>query len=118
MRGSIVRRGCRPAVRRGRGRRAASEEPRGHAAAEGRCGAAHPPGKRGSSTTAGVAGGLVGALVFAAFAPFQCESCGKIPMSEFPPEVRSKARFGSLALVGGALLLLVLVVGLIVYINS
>ncbi len=74
--------------------------------------------KRGSSTTAGVAGGLVGALIFAAIAPFQCESCGKIPMSELPQDVRSKARFNSLALVGGAILLLVLVFALIVYLNS
>lgn len=74
--------------------------------------------KRGSSSTAGVAGGVVGALVFAAFASFQCETCGKIPMNEFPPDVRSKARFGSLAMVIGAIVLLVLVVSLLVYLKS
>ena len=80
-----------------------------------RCGKAV---QRGSSTTAGVAGGLVGALVFAAFASFQCESCGKIPMKEFPPEVRSKARLSSLAMVAGAIVLLILLISLLVYLKS
>ena len=68
------------------------------------------PVQRGRSTTAGVAGGLVGALIFSAFGSFQCASCGKIPMNEFPAEVRNKARAGSATLIVGALLLFVLVV--------
>jgi hypothetical protein len=76
------------------------------------------PVKRGQSGAAGFAGGIAGALIYAAFGSFQCKACGKIPMKEFPPEVRSKARMGSLALVGGALLLIVLVVLLQVYLRS
>jgi len=57
-----------------------------------------------------MAGGLVGALLYSAFGSFECASCGKIPMSEFPAEVRSKARAGSVAMVLGALLLLVVVI--------
>ena len=73
-----------------------------------RCG---KPIQRGQNKVVGlVAGGLVGALLAFAFGSFQCPGCGKIPMKEFPPEVRKKARQGSLALVGGALLLFVLVI--------
>jgi hypothetical protein len=61
---------------------------------------------------------VAGALVYAAFGSFQCETCGKIPMKEFPPEVRSKARWGSIALIGGALLLIILVVLLQVFLRS
>ena len=76
------------------------------------------PVQRGRSTAAGVAGGLVGALIFSAFGSFQCASCGKIPMNEFSAEVRNKARAGSAALIVGALLLLVLVVVLQVVLRS
>lgn len=69
-----------------------------------RCGG---PVQRGSSTAARVAGGVVGMLVFAAFSSFQCPQCGPIAKSEFPPEVRREMTVGSLAMVGGAALLLV-----------
>jgi predicted RNA-binding Zn-ribbon protein involved in translation (DUF1610 family) len=74
--------------------------------------------QRGKSSMAGVAGGLVGALVYSAFASFQCESCGKIATSEFPPEIRNKATLSSLAMVAGAILLFVLVIALLVYLKS
>lgn len=74
--------------------------------------------QRGRSRTASHAVGLLGALVYAAFASFQCETCGKVPMSEFPREVQNKARLGSVALIGGALLLLALVVGVFVFLGS
>jgi hypothetical protein len=80
-----------------------------------RCG---KPVKRGGSAAVGVAGGLAGALIYAAFGSFRCQGCGKIPMNEFPPDVRSKARLGSIALVGGAVLLIVLVIALQVYWRS
>lgn len=80
-----------------------------------RCG---KPVRRGGSTAAGLAGGLVGALVYAAFGSFRCQTCGKIPMSEFPPEVRSKARLGSFALIGGAVLLIILVILLQAFLRS
>jgi hypothetical protein len=71
-----------------------------------RCG---KPVKRGENKVAGFTGGLAGALLAAAFGSFQCAGCGKIPTKEFPAEVRSKARLGSLAMVIGALLLIVFV---------
>ena len=80
-----------------------------------RCG---KPVKRGRSTAAGLAGGLAGALIFSAFGAFQCGTCGKIPMKEFPPEVQNKARMGSVALISVAVLLIVLVILLQVYLRS
>jgi hypothetical protein len=65
-----------------------------------------------------MAGGLVGALFYAAFGSFQCEGCGKIPGNEFPAEDRSKMRVGSLMLVGGAIVLFAAVVGVLIAINS
>jgi hypothetical protein len=58
-----------------------------------------------------MAGGLVGALVVAAFGSFGCKKCGKIPRREFPAEVQSRMRLGSLGLIAGAVALLVVVVG-------
>ena len=75
-----------------------------------RCGG---PVQRGSSTTAAIAGGALGSLLYAAFGSFQCKKCGSIPQREFPPEVRSQMLRGSVALVVGGL---VLVVALIVVI--
>jgi len=57
-----------------------------------RCG---KPIQRGENKIVGlVAGGLVGALLAFAFGSFQCSGCGKIPMKEFPPEVRKKSPTG------------------------
>jgi hypothetical protein len=75
-----------------------------------RCG---QPLQRGSSTTAGAVGGLVGALIYAAFGAFQCKGCGPIPRSEFPPEVRSRMTLGSLSLIGVAVALLAAVIYLL-----
>ncbi|MBT3200826.1 MAG: hypothetical protein HN350_13025 [Phycisphaerales bacterium] len=80
-----------------------------------RCG---EPVQRGHSRGAQMAGGLVGALFYAAFGSFQCEGCGKIPGNEFPAEDRSKMRVGSLMLVGGAIVLFAAVVGVLIAINS
>lgn len=53
------------------------------------------PVQRGRSTAAGVAGGLVGALIYSAVGSFECSTCGKIPMSEFSRRgaQQSKSRF-------------------------
>jgi hypothetical protein len=56
---------------------------------------------------------LVGALFYAAFGSFVCKQCGKIKRSEFPPEVRQKMMLGSLAMVGGAILILIVVLWLV-----
>jgi hypothetical protein len=80
-----------------------------------RCGG---PVQRGSSTTAGMAGGLVGSLLYAAFGSFRCQKCGPIATKEFPTEVRQKMAIGSLAMIGGAILILGLVVFLIIAVNK
>jgi DNA-directed RNA polymerase subunit RPC12/RpoP len=76
------------------------------------------PVQRGRSGVAGVAGGLVGALLYRAFGSFQCATCGKIPMNEFSAEVRNKARLGSIAMIAGALLLIVFVILLQAYLRD
>jgi hypothetical protein len=76
------------------------------------------PVLRGRSTAAGVAGGLVGALIYSAVGSFECSTCGKIPMSEFPAEVRSKARAGSVGMILGALVLLIFVIVLMALLRS
>jgi predicted RNA-binding Zn-ribbon protein involved in translation (DUF1610 family) len=80
-----------------------------------RCGGAV---QRGSSTAAGVAGGVVGMLLFAAFSSFQCPQCGPIPKSEFPPSVRAEMTAGSLAMLGVAALLFVGVLYLLTVLHS
>ncbi len=76
-----------------------------------RCGKAV---RRGTSTGAGVAGGAVGAMLYAAFGPFQCPDCGTIPRKEFPPEVRRQMNLGSFALVASAVILLIVAIVVIV----
>ena len=55
--------------------------------------------QRGSSKTAGVAAGLVGQMIFAAFGSFQCRNCGPIAMDEFPTHVQNRMTLGSIVLV-------------------
>jgi len=76
-----------------------------------RCGG---PVQRGSGVGASAAGGLVGALFYAAFGAFQCPKCGKIPRREFPSEVRGKMAMGSLLMILVAIALFVGVIALIV----
>jgi hypothetical protein len=76
------------------------------------------PVRRGASTTAGIAGGAVGGLLYAAFGSFHCEKCGPVPRSEFPPEVRTRMALGSLAMVLIALVLLIGVIVLLVVLRS
>ena len=71
--------------------------------------------QRGSSTTAGVAGGLVGALIYSAFGSFRCKKCGPITRGEFAPDVRQRMLLGSVGLVITGILILVLVVCLLAY---
>lgn len=74
--------------------------------------------QRKSSRVAGAAGGLVGVLIFSAFAPFHCEACGKIPLSEFPADVRGRSRMRSVGLILGAVAVFVAVIALLVYLRS
>ena len=71
------------------------------------------PVKRGHSSKAQIGAGLVGVLFYAAFGSFECEGCGKITRSEFPPEVRRKMAVGSISLAIGAIVLLVFVIWLV-----
>jgi predicted RNA-binding Zn-ribbon protein involved in translation (DUF1610 family) len=80
-----------------------------------KCGA---PVQRGSSATAQHAAGLVGALLYAAFAGFVCAKCGKLERSAFPPEVQSQMTRNSALMAVGAVVLFVAVIGLVVAINS
>jgi hypothetical protein len=73
--------------------------------------------QRASSTNAGLAGGLVGMLLFSAFSSPRCERCGPIPRSEFPAEVRTEMLVGSLALLGVAAVLFVGVLYLLTVVN-
>lgn len=73
---------------------------------------------RKRSATAQIAGGLIGALFVAAFGSFRCQKCGKIPHAEFPAETQNRMRLGSLGLIGGGVLLLVVIVGLLVVLQN
>jgi len=75
------------------------------------------PAQRGSSSAAGHAGGLVGMLLYAAFAGFNCNKCGKLERASFPPEVQSQMTRNSALMGVGALVLLVAVLALIAAIN-
>ena len=74
--------------------------------------------RRGKSQAAGMAGGLVGALLYAAFGAFQCKKCGTIATREFPPEVRQRMVIGSFGLIATAIIVLVLVVCLLIYLKG
>jgi hypothetical protein len=74
------------------------------------------------SSTAQMAGGLVGALVYAcftaAFGNFQCKRCGEIPTDSFSGADRQRMTFGSLGLAGVGIAVLVGGIALLVAINS
>ena len=57
--------------------------------------------------------GLVGALLYGAFGPLECQKCGKIPRIEFPHEDRIKMHQRSFLMVLGAIGLAGLVIWLI-----
>jgi len=61
-------------------------------------------------SNAGRYAGLVGVLVANSTASYQCPSCGKIPMSEFPDEFQSDVKKKRTLSVIGAVAILVLVV--------
>jgi hypothetical protein len=75
-----------------------------------RCG---DPVERGTSTTAGVAGGAVGALLYSAFGSFQCKKCGAIPKHEFPTDVQGQMTRGSVTMVAIAVVLIIAVIVLL-----
>lgn len=78
-----------------------------------RCG--HPI-KRSSSHAAAIIGGMVGSMIASAFGPFECQDCGTISTSEFPPDVQKQITMGSIGLVAGALALAATVLSLLIYV--
>ena len=78
-----------------------------------RCG---QPLQRKASTTAAVAGGLVGGLLAAAFGGFQCRACGPVDKSLLSPQVRRKMLMGSILMILIALGILIGVILLLPHI--
>jgi len=70
--------------------------------------------QRGHSKGVQMATGLIGALFYAAFGPLECKKCGKIPLAEFPSDVRSKVITNSVLLVVAAIVLAIGLVWLLV----
>ncbi len=79
-----------------------------------RCG---EPVQRGGHAP-GYVGGIVGALIAAAFGGFTCQKCGPIPRSEFPVEAQQKMTTGTVLLVFGAITVLIVTITLIVWLSS
>lgn len=75
------------------------------------------PAERGSGRVAQQAAGLVGLLLYTAFAGYSCAKCGKIDRAQFPPEVRAKMTRNTILLVLGALALLAALVGVLAALN-
>jgi len=67
---------------------------------------------RGYSRGAQMTAGLVGAAFYAAFGPFQCVKCGRIPKSEFPADVQARMVRGTGLLILAGLAALALVIWL------
>lgn len=74
--------------------------------------------QRGSSAMPVLLGGVVGAVLFSAFGSFECWQCGKISKQEFPPSVRAQITTNAVVLIGGAVALAVVVIGLIALIGA
>ena len=79
-----------------------------------RCGGAV---QRGTSTTAGFAGGAVGALLYSAFGSFQCKKCGRIAKREFAADVQRQMTLGSVTIVVVALVLLIGAIWLLIILS-
>lgn len=75
------------------------------------------PTERKSSSTAQAAGGLVGALLYMAFAGFNCVKCGAIARADFPSEARTKMAINSALMVVGAIVLLIVLIAILAAIN-
>lgn len=76
-----------------------------------RCG---EPVQRGTSSVAGIAGGAVGALLYSAFGSFQGKTCGPIPKKEFSTEDQRKMTLGSVGMVIGSLVLIIVLVAVLI----
>lgn len=61
--------------------------------------------------------GLVGILISYAFAEYECAEHGPLARAEFPPEIQSKMRMGSMGFAIGAVVLFVGVIVALVALN-
>lgn len=75
------------------------------------------PASRNSSDTAQRAAGLVGALIYLAFAGLSCAKCGKLARADFPDEDRATMTRNSVFLFIGALVLLAACIALLAALN-
>lgn len=73
---------------------------------------------RGASRVAQHVAGLVGLLLYMAFAPVSCAACGAIPRSEFSDVDRAAMTRNTGMLVLGAMFVLVLVIAVLAALNS
>jgi hypothetical protein len=80
-----------------------------------KCGGA---ASRNHSGTAQAAAGLVGALIYMAFAGLSCVKCGKLQRSEFSDDDRGTMLRNSVLMFVGAFVLLAACIALVIGINS
>lgn len=74
--------------------------------------------KSSTSTAVGRSAGLVGLLVANAAASYNCPSCGKIPLAEFPEEFQSGVKRKRVFSVLGAIGIFLAAIVLIFLMNS
>lgn len=58
--------------------------------------------------------GLIGALIGMAFASYECEKCGAIARSEFPPELRAQMTKETVIALVGALVVIGIIIAAVV----
>ena len=62
--------------------------------------------------------GLVGVLISYAFAKYECAEHGPLERKDFPPEIQSKMRMGSMGFIIGAVVLFIAVIVALVALNA
>lgn len=62
--------------------------------------------------------GLVGVLISYAFAKYECAEHGALERKDFPPEIQSKMRMGSMGFAIGAVVLFVVLIIALVALNA
>ncbi len=63
------------------------------------------------------AGGLLGLLIAQAIVGYNCPTCGSIPLNEFSDDFQSGVKRKRIMLIAGALLLVAVVLGLLVFLE-
>jgi hypothetical protein len=86
--------------------------------AEYKCPRCMEPVRRGEQGAVSRQFGVVGMLISAAAAGFECAKCGPIPKAEFPPDVRSEMARGSIGLAVGAVVVFGVCIAVLIALNS